>query len=160
MDASNLAELMRQDEVVALWGVSDGILAGLRKRGAGPHHVKLDHQEKFRYQREQAEEIGAALAIMRRFGLVLHGVDQAAKERRYYERDASCISQATVIARLGISANVAQGWRSKGIGPRCIRSHPKQAWRYIESEVEELRDALLVLGRYGMNLPGIAPLRA
>jgi hypothetical protein len=161
MKTPTTLDLIPQDEVTALWGVTDGILKGLRSRKAGPFCIKLDYQEKFRYQRDQVEEIGAALSVLRKFGLVLHGVAQPASPvARYYEKGTPCISQAKAIARLGITANVARNWRDKAIGPRCIRSHPKQAWRYIETEVEELRAALRILGEYAMGLPGLPPLRA
>jgi hypothetical protein len=154
------SDLILQSEVTALLGVPDGVLVGLRKRNAPLYCVKLDHQEQFRYSREEIETVRAALLTLGRFGLSIHGAGPLGFQRRHSwpTADEEYIAKEAAIEALGVSARIVAGWAAKGIGPHAMRAHLRQAFRYRGSHVEAIREALLVLGSFGIGLPGVPPL--
>jgi hypothetical protein len=154
------ADFMSQRDAMIFLGVPAGVMGGWRKRGIGPEYKMFDNQDGYWYRRNHVAPLAEALAALRGVGLVIPGV-QPPRSRptlAYYERGEPTISEEEMLGQLGVRRNIALGWRKKGFGPRRIRSHPKHPWQFVKREVEQIRAALLVLGEYGIGLPGVKPL--
>jgi hypothetical protein len=144
-------------------GVSAGILANLRRKKLGPLCCKFDHQEPFSYDAVSVEVLRHALLGIGAFGLKLHGMAaplcmEDGPARVTGEAPGPLIPEHEMLGQLGISKRVAAGWRSQGIGPRCVRSTFTRPYDYQASDVAELRKHLLKLGEFGIALPGLSPL--
>lgn len=152
-----------QPEVEAMWGVPAGVLVGLRKRGQGPHCIKLDHQQPYSYEREDAETIRDALLVLGKYRLALHGANPLGTQNEGTARadgpEDEYISLEEAADRLGVSEAIMSNWTRKVIGPRPRRWNVRRPFKYRKRDVEELRTALLVLGAFDMGLPNVKPLQ-
>jgi hypothetical protein len=153
-----------QDDLKKKLGITDGMAASLRRKKIGPKCAKFDHHEPFSYDEADVREIRSALLGIGRLGLKLHGMVTPLTAENvpayvWAEAPGPLISEREMLKELGISKRVAAGWRSQGIGPRCIRSSFTRPYDYQASDVAELRKHLIKLGKFGIGLPGLPPLR-
>lgn len=70
------------------------------------------------------------------------------------------ISQTEAAFRLGITDRVQAKWRAARKGPRAIQKDHRKRFQYDAHDVERLRAAILELGKFGLSLTGVEPLRA
>lgn len=163
--AATCGDWYPQARVKILLGITDGISASWRRKGIGPApYAKLSHHAQFSYAPRPVDAVRLGLLGIGTFGLKLHGVpspltDEGAA-RVAGEAFGPLVPEGEMIRRLGVSKRIVAGWRAQGIGPRCIRSSFNRPYDYQASDVAELRKHLIELGRIGVALPGVRPLKA
>jgi hypothetical protein len=162
MEPNKSDDFISQDDVLQLLRITEGVLKRWRDLGV-IKFVKFDYQEKFKYLRSEILDIRTALLVLGCFGLSLHSVPPLREEGSPMisgEAAGDLIPESEAIRRLGISKRIASRWRVKGIGPRIKRFAYTEPYHFQARDVEEIRSALLTLGRYKIALPGVEPLKA